>query len=255
MPSTYIPRRDADLHGWLLNFATNIAAAPAKFGLDAGDAAEISAAVDAFHAAFLTASAPSTRTLPAVRVKDDARAAALRTVRKFAALIRADDSVSSELKLDLGLHVRRNGMRVVPGQLPTTPEFELENRPGSPIPAPATPPLIMVVRQDGGVHTLRLLDAQATTRKGKPAGAASALVFRAVADGPVRTPDEASFYAVATRVSLQSRFGPIDNGGERSAGVAAPEFRGKTATYFARWANAKGELGPWSLPAYAPIVA
>lgn len=255
MPSTYIPRRDVALDRWLLNFATKIAADPAVYGLDAGDAADISAAVDAFHAAFLTASAPSTRTAPAVVAKDHARDAALRTVRRFAALIRADDAVSPELKIGLGLHVRVNGTRPVPGQLFTTPEVELENRAGSPIPPPPTQPLVMVYKQDRGVHFLRLLDGAASTRKGKPGGVASALVFRAVADGPVSHPGEASFFAVATRVRLESRFGADDNGGGIGAGEGGEGVRGKTATYFARWVNHKGELGPWSSATSAPIAA
>jgi hypothetical protein len=66
-------------------------------------------------------------------------------------------------------------------------------------------------------------------------------VFRAVSTGPVADPEQARFLGFVTKAEFESDFSPADNG--------------KTATYFARWTNAKGEMGPWSPPASLPIAA
>jgi hypothetical protein len=92
-----------------------------------------------------------------------------------------------------------------------------------------------------GFHQLRAEDPFAQHRRAKPPGVASVIIFRAVGDEPVRSPQNAAYLTLATRTAFTSTFTRADHG--------------KTATYFARWINTKGEAGPWSLPMTAPVAA
>lgn len=227
MPSTYIPRRDAELDTWLANFAERIAAAPGAYGLTAPDAETITAAVDAWHTAFTIAIAPGTRTAPAVRTKDERRASVLRIVREYAGRIRVNAAVAPALKIDLGLHVSSRALRTDSG-----PPL---------IPAPATAPVVLTTGLRVGAQTIRLRDSATPQRRARPRPAAGALLYRVIAEEAVLDPHRADFVALVTRDTYQSAFDSAD--------------RGKTATYFARWVSAKGEPGPWSAAASMRIAA
>lgn len=229
MPSTYIPRRDADLDAWLANFAALIAAAPADYGLTAPDAIKIGGAVSAWHTAFALATAPTTRTRIAVQEKDRQRGITLRIIREYAATIRVNSAVSNALKVGLGLHVSSRA-----NTADSAPPL---------IGPPATTPTVGILGLTVGSQTLHIADASTPARRARPAGTAGVLLYRAVADGPVSHPDQASFLALVTRPKFQSLFAP---GGTD---------HGKTATYFARWVSAKGQVGPWSAPASMRIAA
>ncbi len=145
----------------------------------------------------------------------------MRVVRSFAARIRADESISDELKIGLGLKLRP--------------------RRGVPVPTPAGSPVLAVRRLDVGVHELRAMGGDTRPSRGKPPRIASIMVYRAVGDAPANRPADAQFLTLSTRVSFASTFAHADHG--------------KTATYFARWINSKGEAGPWSIAMSAPIAA
>ncbi len=225
MPSTYLPLRESELDAWLANFAALVAAAPAKYALTDADAAEVSAAVTAWHAAFVVASSPQSRTRPAVAAKNAAKRAALRTVRRFAALIRAasPDRISSTLKIGLGLHAPAAGGG------------------GTPIATPESTPAIFLAGMDQRSHTLRVGDAESTSRRGKPREAVGLMLYRTIADGAMSRPEGSEFLTMVTRGRCVSEFTAAD--------------RGKIATYFGRWMNAKGDVGPWSRATSASIAA
>jgi hypothetical protein len=63
----------------------------------------------------------------------------------------------------------------------------------------------------------------------------------AVGTAPTIDPNTATFYGAVTRNPVPVAFNPADNG--------------KQATYFARWADRKGQVGPWSLPVTMAIAA
>ncbi len=58
---------------------------------------------------------------------------------------------------------------------------------------------------------------------------------------PVENVDETSFYFAFRKNPIASAFDHADDG--------------KCATYFARWADAKGQVGPWSMPVNLRIAA
>lgn len=210
--SSYIPSRDADLGQWAANFSTLVSASPALYGLTAGDAATIATYVNAFTAALAVVNNPATKTKATVANKDGAKAAMLDIVRPYAITVRNNNGVSNSDKTALGL--------TLPDQTP------------SPIPAPVTAPLLNVIGATPGVHTLRYADANTPDKRSKPAGAIGLQLFVAIASGVINDPAVAPFRAFVTRQPYGINFNPADNG--------------KIATYFARWQNRKGEVGPWS---------
>jgi hypothetical protein len=221
MPNDYIPARDSQLDAWLLNFKTLIAANPASYGLVAGDATAITNSYNAWHAAYLAATNPTTRTHVTVAAKDAQKILTLDVVRTYAATIRSNTAVSNELKLGLGLRVSD-----------TTP---------TPVPPPSTYPILAITGAGPAMQELRASDQNTPTRRAKPAGTAGLLVFRVIGTEPATDPNTAPLLGFVTKAAFQSTF--------------APEDDGKIATYFARWTNGKGQLGPWSAPVSMRIAA
>lgn len=221
MPSDFIPTRDAELDPFLNNFQTRIAAAPASYGLVAGDATVITGTYNAWHAAFVAATNPATRTHTTIAAKDAQRILTVDIVRTYANTIRANTAVSDSLKLDLGLNVHD-----------TIP---------SPVPPPSTYPILAISGAGPLMQDLRAADQSTPTRRAKPHGAAGLLVFRAIGTTPASDPGAAPFLGFVTRAEFNSSFSSADDG--------------KVATYFARWTNAKGEVGPWSAPVSMRIAA
>lgn len=221
MPTPFIPNRDADFDLWLHNFAGLISADPSAYGLSAGDGAEVAGAYATWNTAYTVASAPGTRTGPSIVAKDVARAAAVVIVRRLAGLVRANAAVPESLKLALGVRTRG------PGQSRT--------------PVPTECPSLSVIGLSPAAHDLIAGDHGSGPQRAKPRGAAALLVVRTIADTPAKDPNDAAFLTLATRNRFTSRFDVGDGG--------------KIATYFARWANSKGQLGPWSGPVWMQVAA
>lgn len=214
MSQPYIPSNDAAFRDWLLNFATLIAADPTRYGLTAADATVIQGYSDDFDAAYQTAVAPSTRTVVTVAQKDAIRAAANESVRIFAQMIKVNQGVTNEDKIALGIHV--------------------DDPTPSPIPAPTSSPLLMLVSSFSGVHQLRYADENTPASRRKPAGVIQMQLNMAVAPGPVVDPTVARFFGLFTKQPILVEH--------------SPENAAQTATYFARWVTRTGKFGPWSLP-------
>lgn len=230
MSRRFLPVREAEFDAWLANFSDLIAAAPATYGLTAGDAAALSAAVAAWHAAYVIAFSPATRTVATVADKRNAKARVTAVTRSLAARVRSNGAVAPELKVNLGLVLR--------------------SVTGSPVSAPQSVPRLSMRAMDARLHILRATDS-VSERAGKPERVAGLVVFRAVADGPMAS-------AEVTGDGQNERQGPAYLG-LFTRGRIVSEFtaadRGKTATYFARWVNAKGQPGPWSQGLSVPIAA
>ena len=75
----------------------------------------------------------------------------------------------------------------------------------------------------------------------KPFGAIQLQLFVAIGTAAVTDESAAQFYGAFTRNPVGVAFGAEDDG--------------KVATYFARWATRRGDVGPWSLPVSMRIAA
>lgn len=221
MSASWIPSNDGPLDTFVNNFQTLIAATPTNYGLVTADATAITAAYTTWHAAFLAAVNPTTRTKATITTKNLQKRNVMSVLRGYGATIRANRAVTDALKIGLGLHVRD-----------TAP---------TPVPPPSTYPLLTVDSFNLGTLTLRAADQATPDKKARPAGSAGMLLFSVVAATPATEPTGLDFDAFLTKPKFQQAFTAADSG--------------KTVTYFARWTNGKGELGPWSPPVSIRIAA
>jgi hypothetical protein len=214
----YLPEAETEFASWCRNFVQHVAADPARFGLEASDAAALESALAAFEAASATASAPSTRTSTAVVVRNEARAALERLVRAAVHRVQAFPGVDAKDRISLGLSLR--------------------NPRGSRIGPPKTRPVLVPDTTPGGsLPVLRLFDEAARERIALPKGVMSAIVFTCVCPAGSAPPPELDgwrFEGVATK-----NFFPLP---------VRPADAGRRVYAVAVWVSPRGQLGPVSAP-------
>lgn len=222
MPTNdYMPAEDAEFSLWAQAFANGISANYAAYMLTAAQAASIQGVVDDFVAALLVASTESTRTKPNIIIKDDAREIAETLCRQYAILIKDNAGIADADKVAIGVR-------------PVNPNRQ-------PVECPQTAPLLSVLGNTPGQQQLRYADSATPDSKAKPFGASELQLFRAIGTAENAPLADAKFYAKVTRNPVVVAFDEADDG--------------KVATYYARWASVRGEVGPWSLPVSMRIAA
>lgn len=217
----FIPSQDPQALIWMQTFASGIAANVALYQLTAPDSTAISAAVNLFDTTLATANNPATRTPVSVGAKDDARTAAEQICRQFAGVIKHNAGISDPDKQAIGVRPINNSRE--------------------PIECPQTSPLLAIIAATPGTQTLRYSDSMTPDSPAKPFGASEIQLFRAIGTTPAVDPNSAAFYGKFTKNPVAVNFNPADNG--------------KQATYFARWASRRGQVGPWSNPISMAIAA
>lgn len=221
MPAPYIPATDTAFDTWSNNFQTKIAASPGTYGLAAGDATAITASFNLWHAAYLLAINPATRTSVTVAAKATQKALSLILFRTYAQLIQANTGVAPTDKVALGLTNRSTGR--------------------TPIPAPGTAPILGFIGATPGSHTLKYADTSTPTTKAKPFGSIQLELWNFVGtEPPVGGAAGCSFYGLFTKTPYSVNFANGDIG--------------KNSYYYARWTTRRGLVGPWSALLTAAIV-
>ena len=220
--STYLPRSDAGLLAWAAHAASVLADGPNVYSLSAAQVTAFTTAFAAYDQA-MAACAKAVRIPSAVTTKNQKRSALVVQMRLLSNYVNGIATVTDAQKQDLGLTIRRKPR---------------------PVPAPSQPPVLHVVATNGRTVTLEL-HATTGSKRGRPAGVASASVFTAMS---AQIPTEISayvFYANLTRTQFDVTF-------DDSATA-------NTAWVTAFWSNARGESGPAcppvriDLPAAAPV--
>lgn len=219
MALPYIPTTDAGVRDWLNNFSTLITATPTAFGLTSSDALAIATVASNYNAAYLAAVNPSTRTRATVAAKDAQKAAALFVCRPYAMRINANNTVTNSQREALGITVRD-----------TTPTR---------LPAPTTHPLLECVSSSPNEQLVRFSDELTPASRSKPFPATALLLFRSIGTAPGSDPNAAAYVGSFTKNPLLV---PTNN-----------DDVGKIATYFGRWVNRKGQVGPFSAAASLAI--
>lgn len=212
MSTPYIPAQDGQLDTWANNFRTTIAASPVTYGLVAGDSTSITAAYNSYHAAYLLLTNPATKTPTNVAAKDTAKASALITFRQYAQIIQNNAGVSNAARAAAGLTVRSTAR--------------------TPIPAPATLPVLAVVSQQPGLANLGFADTATPTTKAKPFGAIQIEIWRDVPTTGAPNLANAEYVGDFTKSPFVI---------ETPAGGV-----GKTNGIWARWKTRRGLTGPFS---------
>ena len=216
----YIPAEDAEFRTWLESFANGIASKPHVYMLSQAQADSITEVAEDFFQKYATASNVETRTKASIIAKSNSRHVAESLCRMYAMQIKENVGISDEDKVNIGVR-------------PINPSRE-------PIECPQSWPVINVLGNTPGTQTLKYIDS-VTEEKAKPFGATELQLFVAITANPDAPLSEARFYGKFTRNPIAVSFDEGDDG--------------KCATYYARWVSARGEHGPWSLPATMRIAA
>lgn len=211
----FVPRRDHDFSQWAMSFAQIVSDDPGRYAISPTEAQALTQWAQTFADALRQASEPVTRTQVAVSEKDAARNSTEAFFRNIAALIRVNNGISDSDKIALGIRPRNTSWTHVN--------------------VPDTSPLLRIIAATPGMHTLAYADTFTPTSRAKPFGAACLhLVMDVSFDGQPPSLERAKFVGSFTRQPMLVHH--------------VPEHRGRQATYWGRWANRRGEMGPWSLP-------
>ena len=219
MQAPYIPAPDAQFDAWLNNFSTLLTAAPATYGLTAGDAIAVAAVTATWNPAYAAAVNPPTRTSVTIAAKDAARVTAEALVRPLAQTISKNAGVTNNAKTAIGVN--------------------LTNQSRTPVPPPTTVPGLTLVASIHFQQTLAYRDTTTPTSKSKPPGAIGVDMRMQLGIAPGTMPDNAAPLTVATKSPVVISFTSQDVG--------------KYATYWARWQTRSGpggqaQYGDWSAP-------
>lgn len=217
----YIPRNDDAFRTYAANFASRLTANPALYMITPGQAATVQAVVDDYVAKYTIAAEPITRTKQTIIDKDDARSVAETMIRQYAIDVKNNEGITDGDKVNLGVR-------------PINPDRE-------PIDPPTTQPLLNVLGALEGMQTLRYADANTPDSAAKPYGVIGLQLFRGVGETEPIPKEQCQFLGSFTRNPVDVMFDDADDG--------------KIATYYGRWATAKGEVGPWSVPVSFRIAA
>ena len=213
MPSPYIPAKKSAFFTFASNFNSLLTAAPAAYGLSAGDATVVSDAFNIYAAAYGLASSNSTRTPVTVAAAQVSTNSLKAILRGYSRLILANAGVSDGNKTALGLNIHDT--------LPT------------PIPVPGTSPVLALVGLTPGQVTLTFRDTGSSLKsRSKPAGVTALELHVLFGSTAPATPGATPYFGLFTR----SPFAITIPGGSD----------GQTAFIYGRWLNGKGQAGPWS---------
>ena len=165
MSTTYPFDTDDGWNVWGTSFAPQIALDPEVLGITAAMAQAVTSAAALYSQKLQEARAPDTRSKPAIQAKRDALESLKQAVRPVVAILRTNENVSDETRVELGLKVA-DGTK-------------------TPVAVPATPPMVDVMPT--GLLSARAVvrDPADPDRRAKPRGVKSILVRAMLTDGPV----------------------------------------------------------------------
>ena len=214
--SDVLPAIDLDYDIWGTNLGVWMIANPAI--VTAPTPAAVAALAASYNAALMLATDPATRTTPSVADKNNERVLSAPSyrdvVRQLVAQYRSG--------VITGMQLNDAGVRV-PDLIPTV------------IPAPGTVPLLSVISATSGSLQMRASDSATPDSRAKPYGYVGLEIVRIVTPTPPANGDGGVSVGLFTR---QPMF------------VASPPANiGLMCHYFARWYNARGLFGGWSLVA------
>ncbi len=209
----YVPSRDSKLDLWANNFQSLIAATPALYGLMAADAVIITAAYNAWHAAYLLVTSASTKTAMTVSDKNTQRVTLLGILRPYAIAISLNAGVTSGDKTALGVNPRTS----VP----------------SPITPPATNPVLTMQSVQNLSAYIRYRDSAASPSvKAKPYGVVQCQIYGKSSATPITDPTTLPLLGTATKSPVVLNL--------------VTQVVGEQLYLAARWVLKTGGLSPWS---------
>ena len=211
MSKDWIRNTEAGLVTQAQEVSAEISAHTALFSLQPADATSLAAAVTAFVTAYDAYANPTTRTPVNLVIKNQKMDQLVTLMRSLGQRIQSSPTVAPETKASIGLKSR-------------------DFRP-SPIPAPATRPVLQVTGTVGRTISVRVADELTPTRRAKASGASGAQIFSFIGATAPQQLSEWTFEALATRAIFDVVLPP---------GTA----EGTKVWICARWQTATGKTGP-----------
>lgn len=210
-----VPSNEKELRRFVYNFSRLVQADPARYGLDSADAMRLMNEADLYLQASFTAIRPISRTSPAVRAKNVAKARAVPVFRSYAAIVKANPDVPVWDKVELGIVVEKQRRK-------------------SPTPPPFAAPTLGIRGGTVGVHEIIYRDSEHLSRRAKPKGVTHLVLLRHVGDRAIADPSRAQYVGAFTRFPIRLSY--------------VPPQAGQVVTYFAAWLTSSGRQTAWSLP-------
>lgn len=226
MPVDFLPKSEAKLLQWSINFRAVLERSSQAAGVSAQQMEDYTAVQQAYAQAYRLAKNPETRTSPRVRKKDEAKRALQAETRKLARFIRTRSFVTAAQRKELGLSARNPG-----GARPVAPP-------------PRDKPGLKVVSVTGFTVRVRLHDITTPMRLGKPKGVFGATLFRYVGAeaSPPDDLDQWTFVDSTSQTFADVEFTPGEH-----------VYPGAKVWLTAVWINPRGEAGPASEPVSARL--
>ena len=209
----FIPQSDAEFNLWQGSMVTIVEPNVAVWSIVANDFTALKDSQADWITAFAKASNKQNRTSADVQGKDDAREGFVKVLRSFTAQWLANNSrVTNSDRERMGLTVK-TGTR-------------------TPVPIPVTCPVGAVDFSGRLTHTINYTDESTLRSKAKPDGVHGCEIWTKI-DG--QAPVDASELGYLF-TNTSSPYTTTFDG----------KYASKTAYYWLRWVNKRGEHGPWS---------
>lgn len=211
---SYLPDSDIGKRNWMENFIAQIEKSENRFDIPEDEFERCRLATKAFIEAVDALKIRTDRTTSRIKHKNETRKKAVRECRALAMRLKHDPSRKAGTLTGLGLH---NDDKVL-----------------TRLNAPDCCPHLMVRGTEQGGHVIRFEQRNAPSKvSAKPKGVSHLLLFAAVGDRALPV-SEARLIAAVTKQPYKVNF-PVDRG-----------LEGRTITYYGRWMDRKGQMGPWS---------
>jgi len=223
----YVPAKIAEFHDFVINLMNvlflHLLGTARPWGYTDANYNSLNADVNSFKAAYDIANPAGkkgSRTPAQTLDMDEKRDVCETHVRAFVKQWLAfNPAVTNPDKIDMGLPVLDDERTAVP--TPTTHVV-----------------VDLIDSNEVKKHTIHFHD-ELSESKAKPFGVAYCQIKYSVAIDPPDSEDDANLIAQSTETPAIINFGATDSG--------------KTAFYYFRWVNTRGEVGPWSIRYFAPI--
>jgi len=217
----YIPQNDAEMNVWQKNLIDIVSPNLMNWGIGNEDFTFLKTKQTVWDGAYAKASNKQNRTAADVVAKNEAYDEYVAVIRPFVAQWLANNSkVSDSDRVRMGLTVR-TGTR-------------------TPSPVPATCPVGTIDFSVRLQHTIHFYDEASAHSNAKPAGVHGCEIFIKIDGDAPKDASELTYVAICTASPYTVKFD----------GAKA----GKTAYYWLRWVNMRGEYGPWSTTISAMVV-
>jgi len=209
----FIPANDAEFNVWQRNLVNLTDTGLIAWGINADDFAKLSDGQAVWQDAYAPAEIKKARNEGDVQGKDSARDVYEKQLRKFVKQWLAFNTRVSDRDREL------MGLTVIS-----------EMR--SPVTPPTTVPVGKIDFSIRLLHKVHFVDEATPTRKAKPDGVHGCEVWVKYDGAAPVEPSELLYVSTATRTPCMA--------------TIEGKYAGKTAYYWLRWVNTRGEHGPWS---------